>query len=97
MVQKEICGIVMIGIQIKNLEDFKRLVEDQKTVFVKKTPDKFTYYVVSNHSGVGVVNAFTTDRSLNFNEDFNPEKPDGIHVGFLVEIESITTCEGGFQ
>lgn len=83
----------MIGVQIKNLEDFKKLVEGQKTVFVKKTPDRFTYYVVSNHSGVSVINAFTTDHSLNITEDFDPEQ-DGIHVGYLVEIESITICKG---
>lgn len=82
-------GIVMIGVQLKNLEDFKRLVKNQGTVFVKKTAQGFTYYVISEHAGVGVINMYKSEHPLQFNEDFNPEE-DSINVGFLVEIEDIS-------
>lgn len=83
----------MIEIKLKNLTDFKRVSEGQKTVYVKKAPDKFTYYVLSDHAGVGILNVFTSEYSLKFTEDFNPEDPDRINVGFLVEIERISLYE----
>ncbi|KYK33759.1 MAG: hypothetical protein HXS48_05070 [Theionarchaea archaeon] len=80
----------MIEMQLKNLADFKRLVRNRGTVFVKKTPDGFTYYVISEHAGVGIINVFKSEHSLKFDEDFNPEDPDSMSVGFLVEIEDIS-------
>ena len=80
----------MIQIQLKNLADFKRIVEGQKTVFVKKGADGFTYYVVSEHAGIGVINVFKSEKSLKFNESFNPEEPSGINIEFLIEIEGIS-------
>ena len=79
----------MIEIKLKNLQDFKRIVEGQKTVYFKKTPHGFTYYLLSEHAGEGIINVFASEHPLNFNEDFNPEL-DGINIRFLVEIEEIS-------
>lgn len=80
----------MIEVQLKNLTDFKKLVNGQKTVFVKKNPDKFTYYVISDYTGVGIINVFESTYPLKFSEDFSPGESEGINVGSLVEIESIS-------
>ena len=80
----------MIQVQLKNLEDFKRLVSGQSIVFVKKTPHGFTYYVVLKEAEVNTLNIFKSKHPLKFTEDFNPEKSEDIYVGSLVEIESIS-------
>jgi hypothetical protein len=80
----------MIQVQLKNLEDFKRLVNGQSIVFVKKTPHGFTYYVILKQAEGDTLNVFKSKHSLKFNEDFSPEKSEGIYVGSLVEIECIS-------
>ena len=80
----------MIRIQLKNVADFKRIAKGQKTVYMKKSADGFTYYVVSEHAGIGVINVFKSEKSLKLNENFDPEEPDGINVKFLIEIEGIS-------
>jgi len=79
----------MIEIKLKNLEDFKRLVRSQGTVYFKKTPHGFTYYMISEEAKVGIAFAYESSRPLKFHENFDPEDPDGTSVGFLVEIEGI--------
>jgi hypothetical protein len=78
----------MIGMKIKNPEDFKRILQGQKTVCVKKNSDRFTYYVGSDHSGMSILNTMTTEEPLNLNEDCPPDE-DGLCVGLIVEIEEI--------
>jgi hypothetical protein len=80
----------MIRIQLKNVADFERIAKGQKTVYVKKGADGFTYYVVSDHAGIGVINVFKSEKSLKFNEGFNPEEQSAINVKFLIEIEGIS-------
>ncbi len=80
----------MIEIKLKHLEDFKRLVRSQGTVYFEKTSNGFTYYVISEEGRVGLVHAYQSNHPLKFNERFNPEDPDGTSVGYLVEIEGIS-------
>jgi hypothetical protein len=87
----------MLEIQLKNREDFERVVEGQKTVYLKRTPHGFTYYVLSEYAGVGIINVFKSKDALKFTEDFEPDKSDGINVAFLVEIEHISLYEEGFH
>ena len=87
----------MLEIQLKNREDFARVVEGQKTIYLKRTPHGFNYYVLSEHAGVGIINVFKSKQALKFTEDFDPEKSDGICVGFLVEIEHISVYEEGYH
>lgn len=86
----------MIEIELKNVRDFRRLVEGQKTVYFKKTSRGFTYYVVSTLGGVGVLNVFKSEHALTFNEDFNPAEPESITVASLVEVEDISQLKEGF-
>ena len=79
----------MIEIRLKNLEDFKRLVRSQGTVYFKKSPHGFTYYVISEEARVGMVLAYESRQRLRFHENFDPEDPSGTSVGYLVEIEGI--------
>ncbi|MBU7018600.1 MAG: hypothetical protein HXS44_13910 [Theionarchaea archaeon] len=80
----------MIQVQLKNLDDFKRLVGGQSIVFVKKTPHGFTYYIILKQAEVNTLNVFKSKHPLSFTEDFNLEKSEDIFVGSLVEIESIS-------
>ncbi len=82
----------MIGAQLKNLDDFKRVTEGQKTIF-ERDSDGFIYCVVSGQAGAGIVSMFGSEKSLTFKEGFNPES-DGISVEFLVEIEDIFPFHG---
>ena len=79
----------MIEIQLKDIKDFKRLARSHKTVYFKENCKEFTYYVISEQAGVGVVNMFKSQAPLKIKENFHPEKPEEIPVEFLVEIESI--------
>lgn len=87
----------MIELTLKNLQDFKRIVEGQKTVHFKRTSHGFTYYLLSEHAGVGIINVFTSECPLKFNEDFNPEEPDGINVRVVVEVKGISPLWRGFH
>lgn len=82
----------MIGVQLKNLDDFRRVAEGQKTIF-ERDSDRFTYYAVSGQAGVGIVNMFGSEKSLKFKEGFNIES-DAISVEFLVDIEDIFPFHG---
>ncbi|MGD2248640.1 MAG: hypothetical protein PVF58_09555 [Candidatus Methanofastidiosia archaeon] len=83
----------MIKIQFKRLKDFKRLIEGRKTVYFKQNAEKqkFMYYVISKQDGVGIINVFRSTHPLKFTDGFDPEEPDCINVGFLVEIEAISS------
>ena len=87
----------MIQVQLKNLEDFKRLVGGQNIVFVKKTPHGFTYYVILKQAEVNTLNVFKSKDPLKFTEDFDPERSEDIYVGSLVEIESISVQGRAFS
>jgi hypothetical protein len=83
----------MIEIKLKCFEDFRRLVRSQGTVYFKKTSSGFTYYVISEEVQVGLILAYRSNHPLKFNEKFNPEDPDGMSVGYLVEIEEISSLQ----
>ena len=80
----------MIQVQLKNLGDFKRLVNGQSIVFMKKSIDGFTYYVLLKQFEVEIINVFKSKNPLMLTENFDPDECEGICVGSLVEIVSIS-------
>ncbi|MBU6997544.1 MAG: hypothetical protein HXS41_02795 [Theionarchaea archaeon] len=86
----------MIKIQIKNLEDFKKVIRNRSTVYFTREHDtnseRHTYYVLSKESGVDIVIIFVSEEPLRFVDEYNPEESEGINVTYLIEIEELVFC-----
>jgi hypothetical protein len=84
----------MIQVELKRLLSFKQLVKNHKTVYFKRNQQGFTYYVISEQSGVGVVNVFRSKHPIKFSESLNLEEPEEVCVDFLVEVDNISILDG---
>jgi hypothetical protein len=84
----------MIQMELKRLLSFKQLARNHRTVYFKRNHQGFTYYVISEQSGVGVVNVFRSKQPIKFSESLNLKEPEEIRIDFLVEVDNISILDG---